>query len=43
MKRVGAWSIALLSIAIRVYEDRTIFSIDSCESVDEDEGEAKDD
>ena len=43
MKCVGAWSIALFSAAIHVHEDRTIFSIDSCESVDEDEGEAKDD
>ena len=43
MERVGAWSIALFGATISVHEDRTIFSVDSCESVDEDEGKAKDD
>ena len=42
MEHVGAWSITLFSVAIRVHEDRTIFSIDSCESVDKYEGETND-
>ena len=43
MEHVGAWSIMLFSVAIRVHKDRTIFSIDLHESVDKDEGEADDD
>ena len=43
MEHVGAWSIALFSIAIHVHKDQTIFSIDSCEGVDEYKGKTDDD